>query len=130
MFTWDDKHKIGNEFIDLQHELFFSLASRFQKAVQNREPLTLQVMIAREILEYSTFHFASEESLMAEHDYPGLKHHKAIHDGFLAGLNTRVLNLSTGVEKPEAFVESLFEWIVLHQFLEDLDFAQYLAARN
>ena len=130
MFTWDDKHKIGHEFIDLQHELFFSLANRFQKAAQNREPLALQVQIAREILEYSRFHFASEESLMAEHDYPGLKHHKEMHDGLVAGLNTRILNLSTSVETPEEFVEFLFEWIVLHQFLDDLEFAQYLAARN
>jgi len=130
MFTWDDKHKIGHEFIDQQHEQFFNLANKFQQAVQDRESLSLQVMIAKEILEYSRFHFASEEGLMAEHDYPGMKHHKAIHAGLLAGLDTKVLNLSTGVEKPEEFVEFLFEWIVLHQFLEDLDFAQYLAARS
>ena len=56
MFTWDDEHKIGNELIDLQHEQFFNLANGFQKAVQDREPLSLQVMIAKEILEYSRFH--------------------------------------------------------------------------
>jgi hemerythrin len=79
---WDDSLSVGVDLIDEQHKMLIrklrDLSDSFKIGhEQDRILRTLDFMI-----DYTDFHFTTEERHMAEHDYPGLKEQKKQHEEF------------------------------------------------
>ena len=65
--------------IDKQHERLVSMLNGLTDAVKHNEPRDEIYRIMDDVISYSSMHFATEEKLMAEFDYPEIEAHKKKH---------------------------------------------------
>ncbi|MCL2420439.1 MAG: bacteriohemerythrin [Defluviitaleaceae bacterium] len=81
--TWNRELETGNSIVDDQHKEIFSLVGQVLEAdtFSNRREKTETAMGF--LADYAVRHFASEEELMTESEYPQYKQHKALHDDFV-----------------------------------------------
>lgn len=80
---WNKNFETGNEIVDGQHKEIFRLVQQVldADAFANRQE---KIEVAMSFLsDYAVRHFASEESLMTESNYPQYDQHKGQHDGFV-----------------------------------------------
>jgi len=76
-------------------------------------------------------HFASEEKLMEEYDFPSYEMHKMAHDMFLVDLNyaTKQWKRYGDINKMINFVRKTPEWLVMHVNSVDRPTADYLVQK-
>ena len=80
---WSKEYETGDLSVDREHREIFRLVQQVidTKALIDKDA---KIKIALGFLsEYTVTHFANEEKLMIESDYPGYEEHKAIHDTFI-----------------------------------------------
>jgi hemerythrin len=84
-----------------------------------------------EYIEHVHAHFANEEHLMQEYDFPSYEMHKMAHDMFLADLAYATKNWKEygNINKIINFVRKTPEWIVMHVNSVDAPTADYLARK-
>ena len=81
-----------------------------------------------EYIEHVQKHFANEERLMEEYDFPSYEMHKTAHDMFLLDLSsaTRQWKKFGDIKKIINFVYKVPEWVVMHVNSVDAPTANYL----
>ena len=77
---WTNKNKINVRIVDEQHKKLFSLLNALHKATVNGEERSSLTSIMDELIEYTVYHFRTEEKLCKKHDYPNYVAHTAIHN--------------------------------------------------
>lgn len=84
-----------------------------------------------EYIEHVKKHFANEERLMEEYDFPSYDMHKLAHDMFLMDLAyaTRQWKEFGDIKKIINFVYKTPEWILMHVNSVDAPTANYLAKK-
>ena len=120
---WKESYKIGDAEIDVQHEELFRLINRFLEA-RDKPSMTLCAM---QLFKYTREHFAHEEKLMRELDYPEFKAHIAWHDVLIDRLNqlsSHIANDTLQLAELEAF---LSDWALHHISREDARLVAYVA---
>lgn len=85
------KYRIGIPEMDAQHARWIHLIETFRATAENHLRDPQGIAAARQalhaLLEYTHSHFASEEALLAAHNYPDLDAHRASHDKLTAEIN-------------------------------------------
>lgn len=123
---WDKKFETGNELIDAEHKLLVLLFKKLDIAIKTGLPMETISRIVVEVKKFAEFHFISEENLMFETGYPGLKSHVVIHSNLLSELNLIVSRISHHKEFPENLLGFLNDWLVSHIGEEDQRVAQHV----
>lgn len=118
--THEDEIKILNE-ID-------NLAISFDRGEATQDELEQKV---DEYIQHVHEHFANEERLMQQYDFPSYDMHKTAHDMFLEELEHAVKYWKRyeDINKIINFVRRTPEWIVLHVNSVDAPTANYLAKK-
>ena len=104
------------------------LATQFQMGRSTSEELEAKL---DEYIEHVHAHFANEEKLMQEYDFPSYEMHKTAHDMFLMDLQSAKTQWKKrgNIEKMINFVRKTPEWIVMHVNSVDAPTADYLAGK-
>lgn len=84
-----------------------------------------------EYVKHVHMHFANEERLMQEYDFPSYDMHKTAHDMFLEELEhaLKYWKRYEDVTKITNFIRRTPEWIVLHVNTVDLPTSNFLAKK-
>jgi hemerythrin len=80
MFEWSETYSVGVHGLDAQHRKMFRLAAEFHRALLAGEANALVPRILDRLVQYTNVHFAYEERLMQEAQYPNFLAHKAEHE--------------------------------------------------
>ena len=130
---WDDNLSIGIDIIDEQHKMLIQRLGDLTRAMEMKQgemeiTKTLEFMI-----DYTDFHFSSEEKHMAQNNYPGLEYQKKEHEQFRSTLKRIVEDFEQ--EGPtRALVDSintfLGNWLIKHIKQVDLEFGEFLNDRG
>jgi hemerythrin len=133
MPTWTPKLAVGVPAIDAQHKELFARADALLTAMsQGKSAQELKPLLAF-LDDYCSRHFASEEKLMRERKYPGLREHAAQHAIFVKQFEDVVgqfhekgpsLTVSLGVQK------LVSGWLVQHIGVVDTKLAGFLNGRS
>jgi diguanylate cyclase (GGDEF)-like protein/hemerythrin-like metal-binding protein len=121
---WNAAHELGIPEMDEQHRHLAELLNGLGHALQNAEPYE---ELLQQLIRYTEFHFASEESLMRGCQYSGMMAHTAVHRQLLDDL--RKLDLS-GAINVSLLLCFLQEWLVGHIQGADRDLAITLLAQR
>ena len=126
---WDDSLSIGINIIDDQHKMLIQRLNDLSSAV---EMMRGEVEIMKTIefmIDYTDFHFTSEEKHMVEQNYPDLEHQLAQHAEFKNSLK-RILEdfedegitrqLTTSIDT------FLTNWLIKHIKGLDMKFSKFL----
>ncbi len=124
---WTTKHSVNVKEIDEQHKYFIGLINEMFEALERREVEAVVDDTLNQLATYAQFHFATEEKLMAQCGYEGLKRQKDAH----ADLTNRLIELlderkvTLDIYKYYYdLLDFLKEWLLDHLLTEDVKFSK------
>jgi len=127
--VWTDDLSVGINLIDEQHKMLIKRLSELSDAVQCNKAVAEIMKTLDFLVEYTDFHFSTEEKHMTELQYPGYEFHKGEHEQFKGSVKnliddfeeegaTRALSTSINV--------FLLNWLVNHIKSVDVEFGRFL----
>ena len=130
LFEWKSDYSVGNAQIDLQHKQLFRMAKELHGAMVNGRGAEVVEALLDQVVSYTCHHFASEERLMKESDYPDYAAHHASHEK-LAG-DVRALQAKVKERKVAVTLEMmrfLRDWLDHHIRGADMKVGAHLKSR-
>lgn len=130
---WSKEYETGFPVIDQQHQEMFGLVGELQQAmVKPNQEAEIKSLI-EQLLQDTVNHFALEEGLMLEHDYPSYEEHKQIHDRLTRKIQKVLHSIET--EKDTSIINTelshfLHQWLVHHIQGQDQKMIQFFREKN
>ena len=118
---WTADMSVGIDLIDEDHKCLIELLNNFIDAVDNDEGVFVFDTLFQEFLDYTEYHFAREERLMAEAGYADLHTHAQGHAQLIQQLNDmreQVL-LSVTSDMQDDVREFFLNWLQIHIMVKD-----------
>lgn len=124
---WRPELQSGNDEIDRQHQELFEIGNRLINMSLDGTNQTEIMQQLDLLLSHIVNHFASEEKILKQVDYPGLINHAGIH----VELASKALRLKKSYDAGEIRTSAFFSFIVddvilNHMLNEDTKFFAYL----
>lgn len=128
---WDDKYSVGIEQFDQQHKKLIELINRLHEAMKSGQGYKILGDILVELVQYTAAHFAAEEKLLIEYNYPEFLSHKVEHEK----LTSRVIEIQTQLQDHQttltlAVMKFLQDWLLNHIQGTDKKYTTFLKARG
>jgi hemerythrin len=82
-------------------------------------------------VNYTIYHFSTEENLMQQHGFPGTAAHRLEHNNLTVKISP--LQKEHAVGKPgtaESFVRVPQQWLEEHMLKTDKDYVQFLCSKG
>lgn len=87
LIIWSEGYSVQIPEIDAQHKKWIALINRLYNAYLNKTHQSEISQIIKEIKEYTSYHFSTEEKLFEKHNYAEKKEHVKIHNSFIDEIN-------------------------------------------
>ena len=133
-FDWKESYSVGHAAMDQQHRQIFTIANALYDAIRQAGGAPKQYLrdVITTLSDYTRSHFAAEEQLQLEIDYPGYERHKQLHDALIKRVEELDARLRNGYAGIAAQILSLLvrEWMSRHIYIEDQRYAGYVAAQT
>ena len=132
MITWDQHiHGVGIAEMDQQHRWLCDIINNMESALDNAAvPATLNTVLD-ELIQFTEFHFFTEEHYMRRHNYPDEAPHREGHhhlvDQLLELKRDFGLRDKTQARSAIQFLES---WLLVHIQHADRQLGEYLRSRG
>ncbi len=123
---WTDEYATGNAGIDSDHQRLLALFNEFSLAVNAGKGDAIVRWVLDDLLDYTHYHFAREELLMHEVDYPDFARHKTMHDTFIRQVEDVDKHLSIGADLAAFLLSFLAKWLSGHILSADKQLGRYL----
>lgn len=127
IFTWDERFSVGIEEIDDQHKKLFEIIDTVFEGVAEREDRKRLEEAFDKIIEYTRYHFATEERFFEIFHYPDAEEHKKRHAELLKqtlALKEEHCNGAPGISLE--LIDFLSQWLQKHILLHDKEYAPFL----
>ena len=130
-FRWTQSDSVNIAVLDRQHQQLFETVNDLDQALSAGEGNLVIEPVLDRLVEYALVHFAAEESLMQEHDFPGLPTHRTQHELFrhkVAEYLEEHRAAKGGV--PVSLLFFLKDWLKRHVQKTDKQYSAFLNARG
>ncbi len=122
MIEWsDEKYSTGIEEIDNQHKELISIVNELHQSYINNNAKDKINDIFKRLIDYTDYHFKTEEELMKEHNFYDYYNHKKSHDTFkekVLNYQKRYFHNTEHRENEESIFSNiivfLVNWISVH----------------
>ena len=122
MITWREEYSVGYEEFDEQHKKLINIINEIQPLLNNKdisdEKLYVEISdVLSKLLDYTEYHFESEEKLFEKYNYKYTEEHKELHHRFFMKITELLANLVLDedlrgiVSKTDAYLK---EWLLSH----------------
>ena len=127
---FDGSLATGNELIDTQHQELIDRVNKLSDSCATVKEKNVAVQTLDFLMDYTEFHFAAEEKLQEENEYPYLEEHKKQHAQFVKAVEELRQMLEEEEGPSEAFVaavnKNIVEWLLNHIQVYDKKVAAYV----
>lgn len=132
LIEWDNCYSVNNVEIDTQHNKLFSLLNKLHNTyggkLSSQERDRVIADTVKQICDYTSYHFKSEEDYMKKINYPALREHFRLHKDF----STRIFEYDYELRKDRLvfgseIISLLKNWLLDHILVEDQKFCLFLA---
>lgn len=120
---WETAFNTGVEIIDEQHKELVNMLNELYVAQEDNKKIYLD-----KFLDYSNFHFGTEEKVMEYVKYPQLKNQILSHRKFIDFVETSIKNIES-ISLDDLF-DFAVDWLVNHILREDQEFGKFIHKRN
>ncbi len=127
----EDAPLVGVAQIDAQHAALIDLVNQLHQAMGRGDDRDTLDSIISELIEHTQAHFAYEEQLMAETEYPLYQSHKAAHEKLLQHISALAAQFRGGdLLLSFAVMMDLKAWATIHIERSDLPLGVYLSEKG
>ena len=128
--VFNDTLRTGNDLIDSQHQELIARVNKLTEDCRVGTEKLVAVQTLGFLMDYTNVHFADEEKLQADNEYPLLEAHKVQHASFVKAVNELKDMLDVEEGPSESFVEAvkknIVEWLLNHICVWDKQVAQFI----
>ncbi len=115
IIEWKDCYATGISEFDTEHQNLVTKINRLYEVIRSKEGDQSLSSIIDDLVDYAEVHFAHEEQLMADHNYPELADHREKH----ADLRKKVSAFKEQLDQnnpqlPLQLFNFLREWLLQH----------------
>jgi hemerythrin-like metal-binding protein len=130
-FCWTERYSVNIAVLDRQHQALFDTINELKDALTGGHGATVLDEVLKELFDYASAHFATEEKLMTEHAFPGLERHRAEHQRFARTIEKFLEDYKAGkTGVPVEIMLFLQSWLQEHLLKTDKAYSAYLNARG
>jgi hemerythrin len=123
---WTENLSVGVPRMDEHHKKLVELINQVFDAMSGDASAAVDSVLA-DLLDYTRYHFAEEEKLLAACSYPDLEAHQAVHRSMVKevlDMRSRHLADPTSVGASET-LDFLSKWLMRHIIGKDLRYRPY-----
>jgi len=130
-FRWTEAYSVHIAHLDQQHQGLFATVDDLNEAMAAGKGNDALDPILQRLFDYALTHFAAEESLMEEHDFPGLSAHRAQHEMFRQKVAAFLADHKAGKHGvPVTLMLFMQNWLHEHVQHTDQQYSGFLNARG
>ncbi len=124
---WSPKYTVNHPVMDEHHHALFKLIDRLSEAIFEKKENEFIGELLNSLIEYTKMHFAAEEKLMLQVNYPGLLQHKEAHEKMVAQVQEYQRRFKEGDRTVTAEISQFLmtDWLVKHILGMDELYAPY-----
>jgi len=128
---WNDSLSVGLSFFDEQHKKLIFIINKLFDAMKEGRGKEVLGEVFNELIDYTKFHFKSEEDAMLKYNYPYFNEHFEEHNK----LTSQVLELKNKYENGQIFItidilSFLKEWLSHHILETDKKYGPFLKEKG
>ena len=130
-YEWTEKLSVMVDAFDEHHKDLINLINELHSAMLKGKGDQVLDEIFTELLEYTDYHFKSEEKIFEKYGYPDTKSHKAEHESFIQ----KVKEHYNRFKNKEMLVSIqlltiLGDWITNHINKTDKNYSEFLKDKD
>jgi hemerythrin len=122
--AWKDFYSVKNEELDGHHKKIVLMVNELYDALENGTEREVIRSLLNALVDYTKFHFAREEELMAECEFPDLPSHKLSHETMV--WKTNRLAMQSDNVSGQDLLRFLKTWFVNHICGEDKQYSPFM----
>jgi hemerythrin len=120
LVTWYKKYSVHNEELDNHHKKLFEILNKMYDTCLQAENVNCAGPIIEELIEYTDYHFSTEEKYMVQKGFKGIEEHRQLHKYFVDKLiEMRQVENKTDYDYKKELLVLLGNWILQHVTVED-----------
>jgi len=126
---WDESLSVGVELIDEQHRMWIDRINDLSAAIERHDGASKIIKTLDFLIEYTHFHFSTEEKHMVKNHYTGYENHRKFHEDLkvtLANLEEDFVEEGVNQALAESINVFLVNWLVNHIKAMDVEFGKFL----
>ncbi len=121
-----DDIDVGVQELDSEHGLMLGIVRALEKAAASAPRPQVEALL-RQLSDFTSVHFATEEILMRLHAYPDLAHHQLEHARLMEQIEQVRSELAGGGVQPSvALATALRHWFAEHVRTHDVALARFV----
>lgn len=127
---WNDKLSVEIEALDADHKRMLAVVNELYEAILTGKGKEAVAHVLDSLVEHVNSHFAAEESLFLQSDYPGAAKHLAEHRVFRSRL-MELRELGRGAAPAPALELMVFvkDWLFDHVIHCDHEYVPYVTCK-
>lgn len=127
LLQWGEQYSVGYDKIDEQHQKLVGYINELHAAMLEGRGQEALVTILKKLVSYTQTHFAMEEKLMQQYNYPEYNKHKMEHEALVK----KVLTVQQDMEEKSVkltlqVMNFLKDWLAKHIMGTDKRFGKFL----
>jgi len=122
MIEWDDKFSVGYEVFDEQHIKLIEILNQVEALIKDKsihsdllyDRLTI---LFNELLDYTEYHFETEEKVFEQKNYKFIEEHKEEHNIFIENVKEKISSFKLGKDERKVALDiynTLLDWLMNH----------------
>jgi hemerythrin len=128
---WNAGYSVKIAEIDEQHKKLIGLVNDMYDAMSVGKGRDILAQVLAEVIDYTEYHFNTEERLFEQYDYPERARHKNIHDE----LTTKARKLKETHDQGNQLITIdvmlfLSDWLNVHILEEDKKYSSFLNSKG
>jgi hemerythrin len=128
---WTENYSVNVAEIDEQHKKLFSLVNSMYDAMHAGTGRDMIGTVIAEFVEYTDYHFKTEEALLRCHAYPAYDEHKEMHERlFREARRIRAAFDSGNAPTAIEVMVILTNWLNNHILEEDRKYKPYVEGKG
>jgi hemerythrin len=131
LIKWNEFYSVNIEEIDSQHKKLINLINRMYDAMKAGRGGEALSAVLTELVDYTVYHFETEERLFIQYGYAEYEAHKIIHDD----LTRRARELKDQLDRGNNLITMdvmlfLSNWLNVHILEVDKKYSPYLSSKG
>ena len=131
LIQWSNELSVEVTKFDMQHKKLIALINDLHDAMKAGKGNQILKKTLDELTQYTETHFADEEALMKQHNYPGYSIQKIQHDKFVQELKQLQQKLNTNSTTVTLEVMNFLKsWLTNHIQKTDKGYSTFFKSKN